>query len=168
MKYLPLLLLIILAACGPNTSHSSGQHEDSVDNNSAPLQVRPIQGYFVRNTVKQNDSVTCWVISSPEEKDSILAPAKTMTNVVDTFDFANEIVTAVQLRPSDLTQDVQLTSAMVTEDEVHLHFAIRADTPKRSFTAAALWMGAFPRTPDVKSIRFYSGDKLLRTMRVAE
>ncbi len=171
MKYLPVILLIaLLTACGPNSSKmgESNQSGDSAATAPTALTVRPIQGYFVKNTVKQNDSVTCWLISTPVQQDSILGVAKTMTNTVDTIDFSREIVAAVVLRPSELTQHIELSSSEITEDEVRLHFAIKADTPKRTFTAAALWMGAFPKTPAIKTVKFYNGDKLMRTLDATE
>ncbi|WP_119077870.1 hypothetical protein [Chitinophaga alhagiae] len=172
MKYQTAVICcaLLMAACGPNTSRTSFNSEEQPDSagNMTSIEVKPLQGYFVKNTVVQGDSVTCWVINSPQQQDSILAPAKTMTNTIDTLDFANNIITAVVLRPSELTQDIQLSSGMVTENEVHLHFAIRADTPKRTFTAAALWMGAVPRKPGIRTIKFYSGDQLIRSVPVTE
>lgn len=171
MKYLPILLCILIAACGPNTSRTTinkDEQLDSAEKNLTPIAVKPIQGYFVKNTVAQTDSVTCWVISDEKQQDSILGVAKTMTNKIDTLDFANNIITAVMLRPSELAQDVQLTSSVISDDEVHLHFAIKADTPKRTYTAAALWMGAVPKTPGIKTIRFYNNEQLMRTIPVTE
>lgn len=172
MKYLPLALcIIVLMACGPNSSQMGDKSKDpgdSATNAPTALTVRPIEGYFVKNTIKQNDSVTCWLISSAVEQDSILGMAKTMTNTIDTIDFSREIIAAVVIRPSELTQSIRLASSEITDDEVRLHFAIKADTPKRTFTAAALWMAAFPKTPAVKAVKFYNGDKLMRTLDVAE
>lgn len=171
MKYFTIVLCISLAACGPNTSQTTEKKQaqaDSADNDLTPIEVKPIHGYFVKNTVKQTDSITCWVINSPAQRDSILGVAKTMTNRIDTLNFATETITAVVLQPSEMTQELQLASSMQSGDEVHLHFAVRIDTPKRTFTAGSLWMGALPKTPAIKNIRFYSGDRLLRTIPVTE
>lgn len=172
MKHLTagLCCALLMAACGPNTSRTGLNREEQLDSaeNITNVEVKSLQGYFVKNTVKQTDSVTCWVINSPQQQDSILAPAKTMNNTIDTLDFANNIITAVVMRPSELMQDIQLSSSVVTEDEVHLHFAMRADTPKRSFTAAALWMGAVPKKTGIKTVKFYSGDQLIRSVPVTE
>lgn len=171
MKYLPIVCCIALAACGPNTSRTGeGLHEkaDSATDQPTLVQVRPIQGYFVKNTVKQNDSITCWVINSHQQQDSILGVAKTMTNKIDTANFTNEVIAAVVLRPAELTQDIQLASSMIKDNEILLHFTVRVDTPKRSFTAAALWMAAIPKNPDIKTIKFYSGDRLLRSVPLTE
>lgn len=171
MKYLPIVLCILIAACGPNTSRTTVDKEkqlESIDESPTPVAVKPIQGYFVKNTVAQTDSITCWVISNEQQQDSILAVAKTMTNKIDTLDFANNIITAVMLRPSELAQDVRLTSSVISDNEIHLHFAVKADTPKRTFTAAALWMGAVPKSPGIKAVRFYNNDQLMRTVPVTE
>lgn len=171
MKYLSIVLCILIAACGPNTSRTTinkDEQLDSAEESPTPIAVKPIQGYFVKNTVAQTDSITCWVISNEKQQDSILAVAKTMTNKIDTLDFANNIITAVMLRPSELSQDVRLTSSVISENEVHLHFAVKRDTPKRTFTAAALWMGALPKTPGIKAVRFYNNEQLMRTIPVTE
>lgn len=176
MKLFPIAgLLLFLAACGPNTSQS-GEHSSSNDTaNAAPANVvmqkdvviRPLSGYFVNNTVKFSDSVQCWVINNPEEMKKVFGMAKTMTNTIDTIDFSQNLLAAVVLQPSDLTQHIELTRSFVSEDNMDLHFTIRVDTPKTTYTKAMAWLGALPKSGDVKNIRFYSGDRLLHSFNAA-
>ncbi len=177
MKRLPIAgLLLFLAACGPNTSRSD-EHSSSEDStNAAPANVvmqkdvviRPLSGYFVNNTVKFTDSVQCWVINNPEEMKKVFGMAKTMTNTIDTIDFSQNLLAAVVLQPSDLTQHIELTRSYVSDDNMDLHFAIRVDTPKTTYTKAMAWLGAIPKPGDVKHIRFYTGDRLLHSFNAAD
>lgn len=162
----PLLLVI---ACGPNSSQTTEKRVSSADSAKATsveqkvLNVKPAAGYFSRNDIRQNDTIACWIFETAAERDSVLGIAKTMNNVIDTADFNKEVMAVVTLAPSSLTQELRLSSATQTEDAANLHFAIKIDTPKRTSTSAAVWVGILPKS-DVKKVNFYRGDEKIKTI----
>ncbi|MGX5818306.1 hypothetical protein ACWKWU_08935 [Chitinophaga lutea] len=170
MKHLHLLAIVcILAACQPNTSQTTVSKEEHLDsNNIKPISVQPITGYFVKNTVKQSDSVTCWVINTPAQRDSILGIARTMDKPVDSIDFAQSIGVAITLQPGNEAHKITLTEAVQENDVVDLHFAILRDTTKLGYKLTPVWLGTVPRTYGVKTIRFFDAKGLLRTVAVQE
>lgn len=155
--------LLLVIACGPNTSQTSEKREPSYDSAKA-LTVKPASGYFSRNDIQQNDTIACWVFETTAERDSVLGIAKTMNNVIDTADFNKEIMAAITLMPSSLTQELTLSSATQTDDAANLHFSIKIDTPKRTFTSAAVWVGILPKSGDLKKVHFYRGDERIKTI----
>ncbi len=150
------------------------QFKDTLNTDSAnvvmqkDVVIRPLSGYFVNNTVKMTDSVQCWVINNPDEMKKIFGVAKTMNNTIDTVNFSENLLAAVVLRPSDLTQTIELTRSYVSDENMDLHFAIRVDTPKTTYTKAMAWLGAIPKSGDVRHIRFYTGDRLLHSINAAD
>lgn len=177
MKHLPIAgLLLFLAACGPNTSQSD-EHSNSKDTTGAPpaevvmqkdVVIRPLSGYFVNNSVKLTDSVACWIIHNPEEMRKTFGMAKTMNNTIDTIDFSHNLLAAVVLRPSDLTQTIELSRSYVLDGNMDLHFAIKVDTPKTTYTKSMAWLGAIPKSDSVKNIRFFRGDRMMTTIDAAD
>lgn len=171
-------MMMILAACGPNSSQTTERRvgsNDSTDVDSLNVQelkqvsFRVLSNYFVKNRGKQSDTAACFIFNSAAERDSILGIAKTMKNRIDTIDFESEIMAAVTLTPTELTQSLELRSATMSEDAVNLHFAIQQDTtPKKSFTTATVWVGAIPRDMNVKKVKFYSHDKLMESINVGK
>ncbi|WP_126244646.1 hypothetical protein [Chitinophaga rhizosphaerae] len=168
-------LLLFLAACGPGTSrsdeHASSKDTLGTDSASIVMQkdvvIRPLSGYFVNNTVKFSSDIQCWVINNPEEMRKIFGVAKTMNNTIDTVDFSQNLLAAVVLRPSELTQSIELKRVLQFENELTLDFAIKVDTPKTSYTKAMAWLGAIPKS-EAKEIRFMVGDRLLHAFNVAD
>lgn len=162
--------LIMIAACGPNTSQTTEKRVSSYDSARAmrlqqkELAVKPAAGYFARNDIKQNDSIACWLFESAIARDSVLGIAKTMNNTIDTADFTREMMAVITLMPSSLTQHLELVSAAQTEEAAHLHFSIRIDTPKRTHNTAAVWAGMLPKTEGLKEVRFYRGDELIKSI----
>ncbi|MGE7777994.1 hypothetical protein ACQKLP_24975 [Chitinophaga sp. NPDC101104] len=168
-------LLLFLAACGPGTSrsdeHSSSKDTLSTDSTSIVMQkdvvIRPLSGYFVNNTVKFTDSVQCWVINNAEEMKKVFGVAKTMNNTIDTIDFSQNLLAAVVLRPSELTQSIELRRVLRSENELTLDFIIQVDAPKTTYTKAMAWLGAIPKS-EAKEIRFMVGDRMLHSYNVAD
>lgn len=170
---------VLFAACGPNTSQTSEQRvsaADSVQTDSLDVDqikqvsFRVLSEYYVKNTQKQSDTVACWVFNNAIQRDSILGAAKAMKqNKIDSIDFGKEMMIAVTLTPSELSQQLLLSSATQTSDEVNLYFAIKTDTtPKKKSTSAAVWVGALPKDQNIKRVKFYNGDNLLETVKVDE
>lgn len=177
MKRLPIAgLLLFLAACGPNTSRSdentSAKDTTQADSADVVMQkrvvVKPLSGYFVNNAVKMTDSIQCWVINNPAEMKQIFGMAKTMNNTIDTIDFSQNLLAAVVLRPSDLTQTIELSRSFEQDGNIDLHFAIRVDTPKTTYTKSMAWLGAIPKSGSAQNIRFFKGDKLLYSIDAAK
>lgn len=174
MKRLPIAgLLLFLAACQPNTSPQFEKYkgnEDTVKADSADVVmqkrvvVKPMSGYFVNSTVKMTDSIQCWVINNPAEMKKIFGMAKTMNNTIDTIDFSQNLLAAVVLRPSDLTQTIELSRSYEQDGNIDLHFAIRVDTPKTTYTKSMAWLGAIPKSASAQNIRFFKGDQLLHSI----
>ncbi|WP_346317187.1 hypothetical protein [Chitinophaga sp. YIM B06452] len=169
------LFLLLLAACGPNTSQSTVTQEEKLEQGDTlnelvafqkDIVIKPLSGYFVKNTIKQNDSVVCWVINNRQEMEKVFGMAKTVSNTIDTVDFNTHLLTAVTLRLSNLEQKIALTSSKQEGDAVDLHFSIMEEGPSRSFTTAMAWLGTIPKSPEVKKVRFYEGDRLIQSVDV--
>jgi hypothetical protein len=167
--------LLMLAACGPNSSKTTVTQEEKLAQGDTlnelvafqkDVVIKPLSGYFVKNTIKQNDAVVCWVINSPEEMQRVFGVAKTVSNTIDTVDFNTQLLTAVTLQLSDLEQQIELTSSKQEGNTVELHFAIMTEGKRRSFTTAMAWLGAIPKNPDIKTVKFYNGDKLIQRVNV--
>ncbi|MBO9152734.1 hypothetical protein ACFOTA_10985 [Chitinophaga sp. GCM10012297] len=176
LLYAAGLLALLAAGCGPNTSQSTITQEekqaqgDTINELVAfqkDIVIRPLSGYFVKNTIKQNDSIVCWVINNPKEMQQVFGMAKTVNNVIDTVDFNSQLLTALTLRISSLVQKIELISSKQEGSTVELHFKIYDEEPTvKSFSMAAAWLGAIPKTPEVKTVKFYNGDKLIQSVDV--
>ncbi|RPD40255.1 hypothetical protein [Chitinophaga barathri] len=166
--------LILLVACGPNTSQNTVTREEEqadttneVVNFQKDVVVTPLSGYFVKNTVKQSDSIACWVINDAQEMKDVFGMAKTVSNTIDTVDFSSHLLTAVTLRLSSLEQKIELSSSKQDGNTVELHFIIMEEGEPRSFTSAMAWLGAIPKT-GVKTVKFYKGDQLIKRVDVSD
>lgn len=170
-----MALLALLAGCGPNTSQSTVTQEEKLAQGDTvnelvafqkDIVITPVSGYFVKNTIKQNDDIVCWVINNPQEMQRVFGMAKTVSNTIDTVDFNTHLLTAVTLRLSSTEQKITLTSSKQEGNTVDLHFSIMENGTARSFTTASAWLGTLPKLPEVKKVKFYNGDRLIQTVDV--
>lgn len=170
--------LFVLAVCtlAIVSCVNSGKktNTDSTDNDTAlsvqastesQLEVKPISGYFLKNTIKVSDSLTYWIIDNQTSFDSLFGMAKTMNNTIDKPDFGTSIVIAATMPPTYYGTQIQLESA--TSDNVDnnatLHFVATANPDKSSAATVPLWLGAVPKTGK-STFKLFTGDNLTKTI----
>ncbi|HVI48489.1 MAG TPA: hypothetical protein VM802_26715 [Chitinophaga sp.] len=170
--------ITLLSACGGGGTKSSADSAANADkdtalavhsNSTASLDVHPISGYFVKNTIKVSDSLTFWVIDNQRAFDSLFGVAKTMSNKPDIPDFGTQIVVAAAMPATFYGTQIQLASAVSNDKDngANLHFAAPAEKEKKSFSIVPLWLGSIPKTGK-STINFYTGDHLSQTIKVNE
>jgi hypothetical protein len=134
-------------------------------NPSSQLEVKPISGYFLKNTITVNDSLTFWLIDNQASFDSLFGMAKTMTNTIDKPDFGTQVVVAATMPPTFFGTQIQLESA--TSDNANnnaaLHFVATANPNRSSASTVPLWLGAVPKTGK-STFQLYTGDHLTKTI----
>lgn len=134
-------------------------------NPNSQLEVKPISGYFLKNTITVNDSLTFWLIDNQVSFDSLFGMAKTMNNTIDKPDFGTQIVVAATMPPTFFGTQIQLESA--TSDNVNnnaaLHFVATSNPNRSSASTVPLWLGAVPKTGK-GTFQLYTGDHLTKTI----
>ncbi|SKD08107.1 hypothetical protein SAMN05660461_4058 [Chitinophaga ginsengisegetis] len=172
--------LIVLAVCimatvscansGTKTESDSTAAGSDTTLNVAPnpnsqLEVKPISGYFLKNTITVNDSLTFWLIDNQASFDSLFGMAKTMNNTIDKPDFGTQIVVAATMPPTFYGTQIQLESA--TSDNANnnatLHFVATSNPSRGSASTVPLWLGAVPKTGK-STFQLYTGDHLTKTI----
>lgn len=156
---------LLLASCGGATRNVATE-TTATDSLAAtalpgePLDVQPLTGYFLKNTIQVTDSLTFWVINNAVTFDSLFAPAKTMGNPVSTPDFGTRLVVAATMPVTDNGTLVQLQNAYQQSGngKAELHFIAIAGE-KKTYRISPLWLGTLPKS-GLKSIDFYNGNKL--------
>ncbi|HEY9261779.1 hypothetical protein [Chitinophaga sp.] len=132
---------------------------------SSQLEVKPLSGYFLKNTIKVKDSLTYWIIDNQASFDSLFGMAKTMNNTIDKPDFGTQIVIAATMPPTYYGTQIQLESATsdnLTNDAA-LHFVATANPEKSSAATVPLWLGAVPKTGK-STFKLFTGDNLTKTI----
>lgn len=169
MKNIFVVGCLLLMACG--TGNKQTNTADSLKTDSAkipattnvPIHFRQINGYFVKNTLNQKDSITCWVIQSQSIFDNIFGAAKTMNNTVDTINFDREVLLAATLPASFEKRTLGLTNYKLDHSVLHVQLSVNGGK-KESYSSTAAWLGTVDAIPGLEEIKFYNGDLLIATI----
>jgi len=176
MHFKLFLLAVCTLAAASCVNNGKKTDKDSTDNDSdtalsvqasasSQLEVKPISGYFVKNTITVNDSLTFWIIDNQASFDSLFGIAKTMNNTIDKPDFGTQIVIAATMPPTYYGTQIQLESATsdnLTNDAA-LHFVANGNPDKSSAATVPLWLGAVPKTGK-STFKLFTGDNLTKTI----
>jgi hypothetical protein len=90
------------------------------------LNVKELDGYFLRNNVKLNNEVNFFVIDSQKNFDAVLGQAKTMTNVITMTDLSKNIAAVIAMKPSQTLNDIKITKAYLIGDDIYIDYEISA------------------------------------------
>ncbi|MBO9731916.1 MAG: hypothetical protein J7623_24960 [Chitinophaga sp.] len=153
---------------GKKTSTDSTDNDTTLDvqaSAESPLDVKPLSGYFVKNTIKVKDSLTFWVIDNQASFDSLFGVAKTMNNTIDQPDFGTQVVVAATMPPTYYGTQIQLAAATSdnTNNNASLHFVAVSNPDKGSSSIMPLWLGAVPKTGK-STFKLFTGDNLTSTI----
>lgn len=168
--------LLLLAACGGatrnNTADSANVNDTAMNIHAdagSNLEVQPLSGYFVKNSIQVNDSLTFWLIDNPTTFDSLFGVAKTMNNKIDRPDFGTQLVVAATMPATYYGTQIQLSSATTDDltNNAEMHFIATAQPEKSSSSIMPLWVGSIPKTGQ-SSIKVYTGDALSTTLKTKE
>ncbi|SHM33278.1 hypothetical protein SAMN05444266_107425 [Chitinophaga jiangningensis] len=161
--------MLIMALSCQNTPQ---QHTEDMDSTVATspdpitqLDVKPLSGFFVKNTVTITDSLTFWVIDNQQTFDSLFGMARTMADNVVAPDFGTSVVIAATMPPTYYGTQLSLDSATLNTNtnNAALHFSAAANAEKGSAAIVPLWLGSIPKTGKT-AIRLYSGNDLAKTV----
>ncbi|WP_291908251.1 hypothetical protein [Chitinophaga sp. CB10] len=170
--FMPVAMLILAAACQNNPQQHTEDMDSTVATTPDPvtqLDVTPLSGFFVKNTVKVSDSLTFWVIDNQQSFDSLFGVAKTMNNKIVAPDFGTSIVVAATMPATYYGTQLSLDSATLNTNtnNAALHFSAAASAEKSSYAVVPLWLGAIPKTGKT-AIQLYNGDQLATTVNEQE
>jgi hypothetical protein len=169
-------VLLLLASCGGVTRNSTADSvavNDTALNihadNGSSLDVKPLNGYFVKNTIQVKDSLTFWLVDNPATFDSLFGVAKTMNNKIDRPDFGTQVVVAATMPATFYGTQIQLASATTDDltNNAEMHFVATGQAEKNSYSIMPLWIGSIPKTGKT-NIKVYTGDQLTTTLTVRE
>ncbi|MCL2144376.1 MAG: copper resistance protein NlpE [Endomicrobia bacterium] len=136
MRKLTILLIpFIIAGCVPRrtdiTQPSISQstikqvEAKALDmSRSVMLDVKELDGYFLRNNVKLNNEVNFFAIDNYKKFDNILGQAKTMTNVITMADLRKNIVAVIAMKPSQIINDIKITKAYQIGNDIYIDYEI--------------------------------------------
>lgn len=169
MKNIFVVGCLFLIACGSGNKQNNPTDSLKTDSSNipsitnAPIHFRQINGYFVKNTLNQQDSIACWVIQSQSIFDNIFGAAKTMNNTVDTINFDREVLLAATLPASFEKRTLGLTNYKLDQSVLHVQLSVNGGK-KESYSSTAAWLGTVDAIPGLKEIKFYNGDLLIATI----
>jgi hypothetical protein len=169
MKNIFVVGCLLLIACGSGNKQTNTTDTLKTDSTSIPpatnipIHFRQINGYFVKNTLNQKDSIACWVIQSQPIFDNIFGAAKTMNNTVDTINFDREVLLAVTLPASFEKKTLGLTNYKLDGPVLHVQLSVNGGK-KESYSSTAAWLGAVQDISGLQEIKFYNGDLLIATI----
>ncbi|RFS23262.1 hypothetical protein DVR12_09585 [Chitinophaga silvatica] len=161
-----LATVFLIASCGGN--HKTSQTDTSLGVSAAvnsQLDVNPLSGYFLKNTIQVNDSLTFWIIDNQQTFDSLFGVAKTMTNKITQPDFGTQIVVAATMPPTYYNTQIELADATLDDDtnDATMRFTAIGNANKSSSSIIPLWLGTVPKMGK-STFSFYNGDKLVTTI----
>ncbi|PSL49141.1 hypothetical protein CLV51_101471 [Chitinophaga niastensis] len=176
LKTITLIACALTAASCNNTGKKTAADSTAINGiadtamniqaapNSA-LDVKPLSGYFVKNTIKVTDSLTFWIIDNAASFDSLFGMAKTMSNTIETPDFGTHLVVAATMPATYYGTQIQLEGATVdnTNNGATMHFVATSNRQKSSASMMPLWIGTIPKTGK-STIKLYTGDNLTKTI----
>lgn len=169
MKNIFVVGCLLLMACGSGNKQTNTTDTLKTDSSTITppanisIHFRQINGYFVKNTMNQKDSIACWVIQSQAIFDNIFGAAKTMNNTVDTINFEKEVLLAATLPASFEKRTLGLTNYKLDASVLHVQLSVNGGK-KESYSSTAAWLGAVQDIPGLKEIKFYNGDLLIATI----
>ena len=153
MKFIPLLVIpMALVACKPGTKAPADSSAASAQSEpSAPkaIQVTPLHGYFVKNTVAMDRDCQALVLGSQTEFDIYFGVAKTMANEISPVDFEKSRIVAIFTAPSETEKTISVGKAERSGNKLTVHYKIDTGA-KRTFTSTALVLFPIPR--DIESV----------------
>ncbi|MBV7528840.1 hypothetical protein [Chitinophaga sp. sic0106] len=166
--FIPAAMLILAISCQNNPQQHTEDMDSTVATTPDPitqLDVKPLSGFFVKNTVKVSDSLTFWVIDNQQSFDSLFGVARTMTDNVVAPDFGTSVVIAASMPATYYGTQVSLDSATLNTNtnNAALHFSAAANAEKGSAAIVPLWLGSIPKTGKT-AIRLYNGSNLVTTV----
>ncbi|MFY0253172.1 hypothetical protein ACDQ55_04375 [Chitinophaga sp. 30R24] len=170
---LPICTLAVVSCANQGNNAANAANTDTALNIAAPsdsqLDVTPLSGYFVKNTIQVTDSLTFWVINNQASFDSLFGMAQTMNTVIDKPDFGTQLVVAATMPPTYYNTQIQLASA--TSDDLDndaiMHFVAVANPDKSSAAIVPLWLGAVPKAGQ-RAFKLYTGDQLTQTITIQQ
>lgn len=162
-RFSAIALLFLLASCGGN-NQKINQTDTTLDvsaTTSGQLDVNPLSGYFVKNTIQVTDSLTFWIVDNQQAFDSLFGVAKTMNNTITRPDFGTQVVVAATMPPSWYNTRIELAAATLDDatNNATMRFATTSDANKSSSSITPLWLGTVPKNGK-QTFNFYNGDKL--------
>ncbi|NLR78791.1 hypothetical protein [Chitinophaga eiseniae] len=160
--------LLAIISCASNNKKAGNDTDTTLSVqpiNSSQLDVKPLSGYFLKNTIKVTDSLTFWIIDNQASFDSLFGVAKTMSNTIDQPDFGTQVVVAATMPATYYDTQIQLESA--TSDDLtnnaEMHFVATSSPDKNSAAIVPLWLGAIPKTGK-STFKLFTGDNLTKTI----
>ncbi|NLR59991.1 hypothetical protein HGH93_17910 [Chitinophaga polysaccharea] len=160
--------LLAIISCAGNNKNAGNDTDTTLSVqpiNSSQLEVKPLSGYFLKNTIKVTDSLTFWIIDNQASFDSLFGVAKTMNNSIDQPDFGTQVVVAATMPATYYDTQIQLESA--TSDDMtnnaEMHFVATSSPDKNSAAIVPLWLGAIPKTGK-STFKLFTGDNLTKTI----
>lgn len=157
------ILLFMFASCGSNNPPTSKTNTtlDVPPSTNSQLDVNPLSGYFVKNTIKVTDSLTFWVIDNKQIFDSLFGMGRTMNNTIVQPDFGTQIVIAATMPTSWYGTKIDLAGATLDDNtnDAAVRFITTSSPNKNSYSMTPLWLGTVPKMGKC-TFSFYNGDKL--------
>lgn len=129
-----------------------------------PIDFTPLSNYSIKNTVKFNSGLNCYVCTNLAQFNKIFGAAKT-AGAVATPHFGNDRVIAIAMPPSARETTVIIQKVEVAGSTTNVHCIVNYGG-NLTYKATPLVIGTIPRDSFTKTIAFYRDGRITKAFTV--
>jgi len=102
---------------------------------SVPMAVKEMKGYFLRNSVKLDEGINFFVLSSEKRFDDILAMSAIETNISQKPDFKNKIAVVLSSKRLPQAYNIKITRTYAIGSDVYVEYDVSQNQQELSYYA---------------------------------
>ncbi len=161
-------ILFCLALIATSCNGCSSQKQKSAETSAAAVGSRaveatPVSGYFLKNTYVFDGDTAFFVFGDQASFDKYMGVGRTMSNNPSVPSFAENIVAAIALKPTDVQTAVDVAGVETKGDKAVVHFEV-SPGEKIGYTMTPQILFSFPKTEGLKTVEFVTGGKAVKTI----
>lgn len=174
-KLLIFLIPFFISACIPRSAPTQPsvpretvrqiEIKASDTSQAVMLNVKELDGYFLKNSVKLNDELNFFILGSQKEFDSALGQSKTMGKGAYLADLKNNIIAVIAMKPSQMANDIKVTKAYIIGSDIYVNYEINPKiTPEVGFFISNVKAFEIERPKQILNVSFVDTNKNMRIL----
>lgn len=170
---LSICLALTMAACNSTkkTENANGQQANTPEvaiteqpAASAVDSVHTLSGYFLKNNYQFTNETDFLLLPDPPTFDSYLGVAKTMDNTIDKPDFAEQIVAAITMKPTNKRTDITISKIEKANNHTtNIYFEVKTGETL-TYTLIPLLVFEFPKVAGIDTFNFITNGQTVQSL----
>lgn len=165
-----LLMPFIISSCMPRTAAiQTGVPKETVKqietkaadiSQAQLLAVKELDGYFLKNSVKLDNEINFFALSSQNDLEKILGVSKTVDDAINAADFKNAMVAVIAMKPSQKLSDIKIKKAYSLGSDVYLEYDITPGlAPDAGYFVSGMKAFEVQKPRQILNVSFVNADK---------